>query len=42
MAEMLFFAFGLVCGYVLTRALLSERISTHWERFWYEFWRVQR
>lgn len=35
------FGAGVLCGAVVARALVSERLSAHWDRFWYEFWRVK-
>lgn len=34
------FAAGAACGAVIARALLAERASAHWERFWYDFWKT--
>lgn len=34
----LVFAAGVLCGAVVMRALIYERLSAHWDRFWYEYW----
>lgn len=35
---LLMFGAGALCGAVIANALLQERLSAHWDRFWYEFW----